>query len=121
MLNTLVKKFKVGNIIGDIMSLKTSLLTLTFGIFISLPAAAQVANDNGGFGQPFANSGHAGFETPSTFEDDGSNLQDIEPAAGEEKPKHGDSGLVPVTESQGDVIMLQDDMIEIDVIDTLGP
>ena len=72
------------------MSMKTTILTFAFALLV-LPAAGHTAEDNGGFGASFANEGHAGFETPLAYEEtandialDGSALQDIEPAAGEE-------------------------------------
>ena len=72
------------------MSMKTTILTFAFALLV-LPTAGHTADDNGGFGSSFANEGHAGFETPLAYEEtandialDGSALQDIEPAAGEE-------------------------------------
>lgn len=72
------------------MSMKTTFLTFAFALLV-LPTAGHTAEDNGGFGSPFTNEGHAGFETPMAYEDtpsdvalDGSALQDIEPAAGDE-------------------------------------
>ena len=85
------------------MSMKTTILTFAFALLV-LPTAGHTADDNGGFGASFANEGHAGlelesyfsgtlknFETPLAYEEtandialDGSALQDIEPAAGEE-------------------------------------
>ena len=72
------------------MSMKTTFLTFAFALLV-LPTAGHTAEDNGGFGASFANEGHAGFETPLAYEDttndvalDGSTLQDIEPAAGED-------------------------------------
>lgn len=65
------------------MSVRTKILTLGFAAVLALPTAAHATDDNGGFGASFANEGHAGFETPSSYID-GSSLQDIEPAAGTE-------------------------------------